>query len=454
MAEGTKKYEKTFDIILSSVDEAQTEALAPQLAKAFSLDPESAATILRSAPIVFLQGVAKPDVRTVKKHLLEISKSGAEFTITTQAAAELPRVIWAQRPKFGEAASGDLVHELRWDFGKNAFVCPGCGEAFLLRRIGPLAKRLTAATAAQPAATAAKPSAPAAPAKAAPAAASSRQGRSAPVDEPLEAVVPLESIEMLEKGSVEEGGEEALTPPPPARKGGKPAPAPARGKAPPPPKVEEAEELVEVEEAEELEPAVELPADKLSEDIDLGGEDEEAMEVEELATDSGEEVEELEEAEEEEAEEAEELEDIEEVEEAPRAPARGGRGVAASKEKEKSSVEKAPARSPARLTYPKPAAAKAAEEEEEEEKESGGGDDEGSDDVQFSVFLSRIPTPDKQSQAAKLISEIRGVSVAEAKELASRMVIPVLKDVSQAEAEKCLEKFKKIKISGRMTKKK
>lgn len=439
-SEGTKKYEKAFDIILSSVDETKVDALTPELASAFSLEADAAGQILKSAPIVFLHGMSKSDVRHIKKHLVELSRNGADFTITTQAAVDLPKVVWAHKPKFGEAASGETISELRFDLGRNAFVCPGCGETFLFRRVGNLAHKLTAATAApalkeEPVAPAAKPVAPT-PSLPAPAHAKAA-GKSAPApkveEEALEAVVPLESIEMLEKGGVDEVEEEpeAATPPPPAlvRKGGKSAP---------PPKAAKHEE--EEEAAEELEPDMEVAADDLSEDMDLGADKEE--EAEEIA-----EIEEVEEAEEmEEIEEVEEEEEAaeEEEEEAPARPAPGkGRGAGASRG--------ATAKPAAKPSY---APAKKAEEKEEEEEEAGEDGGEGGDDVQFSVFLSRIPTPDKQSAAAKLISDMRGVSMAEAKELASRMVIPVLKDVSKDEAEKCLERFKKIKVSGRMTKKK
>ncbi len=449
-AEGTKKYEKTFDVIVSQVDPSCIETLAPVLGSALSVDAENASYILRSAPIVLMHGVAKSDLRGIKKRLMDLSTQGAEFTITTQAAPSLPRVVWAHRPKFSEGAGGEALTEVRFDLGNNAFVCASCGETYLFRRVGNLARKLTVSTATEEPVKAAAAPAPA-PAKGAKATAAPPPPRE---EEPLEAVVPLESIEMLEKGSIDEDETE----PAPAKKGGRGAPA-APAKRPPAKakeeveEVEEAEELAEVEEAEELEeiePAMEVSPDDLDEEMDLGGEEEEAAELPELE-DSEEEAEEVEETEEaEEAEEVEEADEIEEVAElddleeseeeeeeeetAPRASGRG-RGPAATK-------EKAPARAPARAPV-KPAA--------DSDDEDGEGD---GDDVQFSVFLSRIPTPDKQNQAAKLISEIRGVSMAEAKELASRMVIPVLKDVPKGEAEKCLEKFKKIKVSGRMTKKK
>ncbi|MEK7465845.1 MAG: hypothetical protein AAB074_00400 [Planctomycetota bacterium] len=85
----------------------------------------------------------------------------------------------------------------------------------------------------------------------------------------------------------------------------------------------------------------------------------------------------------------------------------------------------------------------------DEVEEVGGGDEELA-----SVFLNRIPGAKDQEVAAKIIAEVRGCPAKEAKELAARMVIPVVKDVPMKEAERILEKFVKAKIAGRITKKK
>jgi ribosomal protein L7/L12 len=69
----------------------------------------------------------------------------------------------------------------------------------------------------------------------------------------------------------------------------------------------------------------------------------------------------------------------------------------------------------------------------------------------FNVFLSKITSNDKKEQAAKLISEVKACPIEEARELAGRLIIPLLKDVAKADAESALNKFKSIKVTGRMT---
>jgi len=70
------------------------------------------------------------------------------------------------------------------------------------------------------------------------------------------------------------------------------------------------------------------------------------------------------------------------------------------------------------------------------------------------VFLQKIAAPDRKDKAAQMIAEIKGIPLAEAKELTGRLVIPLLKDVSKNEAERVLEQFKKLNVMGRMTRKK
>jgi hypothetical protein len=85
----------------------------------------------------------------------------------------------------------------------------------------------------------------------------------------------------------------------------------------------------------------------------------------------------------------------------------------------------------------------------DEVEEIGGGGEELA-----SVFLNRIPNAKDQDTAAKIICEVRSCPMKEAKELAARMVIPVVKDIPLSEAEAILAKFQKARIAGRITKKK
>jgi len=76
---------------------------------------------------------------------------------------------------------------------------------------------------------------------------------------------------------------------------------------------------------------------------------------------------------------------------------------------------------------------------------------DGSD---YSVFLSKIVSSDRRRKAVELLTDIKGISGSEAEKLTNKMIIPVVKGVSKDEAEEILDRFKKSKISGRITRKK
>jgi hypothetical protein len=89
------------------------------------------------------------------------------------------------------------------------------------------------------------------------------------------------------------------------------------------------------------------------------------------------------------------------------------------------------------------------------QKRGGGGAGAGgpppSGDGEHGLVLSRIADPDKKEQAAEIIAEVKGCNLDEARRLTDRTIIPVLKGVSREVAEFHLEKFKRVKIAGRVT---
>lgn len=70
----------------------------------------------------------------------------------------------------------------------------------------------------------------------------------------------------------------------------------------------------------------------------------------------------------------------------------------------------------------------------------------------YNVFLSKITETSKRDKAAELIAKVKKCSTSEAKELTTRLVIPLAKNVPKEHAEDILNQFKKLKIFGRMTK--
>jgi ribosomal protein L7/L12 len=69
----------------------------------------------------------------------------------------------------------------------------------------------------------------------------------------------------------------------------------------------------------------------------------------------------------------------------------------------------------------------------------------------FNVFVPQVSDKTKLEEVVRLVASIRGVSEEEARKLAKRLMIPVAKGVSKDTAEKILGQFKKLKMTGRMT---
>lgn len=138
-------------LIVVSVADGKQEEAAQRFADDLSIEPEVALQIIKGAPIVFINGLTKNEVRSLTPRLQKLSEAGIEFRLTQKATNQLPRINWPIRPTFSPGQAVDSP-TYRWE--NNAFVCPGCGESFLFQRMGklPLTTDAPVAAAAAPAA--------------------------------------------------------------------------------------------------------------------------------------------------------------------------------------------------------------------------------------------------------------------------------------------------------------
>jgi ribosomal protein L7/L12 len=316
----------SYHIMITDLEDNTKKQGIDVFARLLLIDTPVAEQILGSYPIVFLSDVNRDEYKRLKPKLLEISKSGVEFTVTTKAPVSTPHVTWLSRPNYMEAG-GKLIRYVEFQWRGNAFVCPNCNETFLFQRMGnPLARFVK---------TQEKP-AEGAVSEVSVADVVPDQAES--VEPVAEEVMELNEPELVVEETPVAGEEVNIEPMEPAE-----------------------EDTAEVVELTPLSIS-ELPAEELPEAEDI-------------------------------------LTEVAPVEE-----------VAAP-------VTKAPA------------------------EESNNN-----------LFLSKIVAKDKKESAAKLISEIKGISLEEARKLTERMLIPVLKEVTEAEAKACLDRFKKLGVAGRITK--
>jgi len=322
------------NLIIMRVSEHNLPSVIEQFADAFSLEIEPAEQILRSTPIVFLTGLHKNTLKILKDRLVNLSKAGVEFMISTRLSPTIPRVIWpGKMPNYAASPSGELIKYVDFQWRGNAFVCPNCAETFVFKRIGnPLARYLQVKEES--------------PLKQASTATSARMKIKEPASDINESdVVELPPITDTKTGS-------------------------------------DNDEIVELAPVEEQS---QNNADVL-EPIDILEGTEGNKETPAVATQN-------------------ESEENGQVVEAPVA------------------VEE-----PGMATIPEELCT-------------------------CSVFLTSIP-PEKKVTTAELIAKMKGIPVKQAQILASRLLVPILKDVNKEEATKCLLDFQKIGVKGKLTIKK
>ena len=355
-----------FNLIVVEVESARLADAAKAFGRAFSLDDTIATQICKSAPIIFAQKLTKQEVKAITPTLGDLSKTGMEFRVTARVAGKLPKVNWPVRPQF-TAGGAAGVNGLAFEWDNNAFVCPGCGESFLFRRLGKLQLAEAPVVVGSNGAEAAQ--AAAAPAHAARAAA----------PQPVKATVS--------SAEADEGFAESALPAP--RAVGVEGVAPLAG---------EGESLDLPEALDDLK----FPDEPVQDPLLPDAEPLQAPEpLEELSGSDG--------------------------------------GFAADAEP---------------LAPIEPEAEPLAEAEPVAEPEAPPVEEEAPAEAGelYNVFLSKITDTSKRDKAAELIAKVKGCSTSEAKELTTRLVIPLAKNVSKNKAEDILNQFKKLKIFGRMTK--
>lgn len=430
-----KREELSYNLLVMSCDEPRFEKAVREFSKAFSLASDVAEQIVANSPIVFLSQLSRSEVKAIKKKLIDLSRHGLTFKLTVKQDDNVPKVNWPIRPQVMQLG-GDVTTRVAFDWGNNLFACPHCKEVFALRRVGKFVGKEPAVIeevkVAPPKAVATSPPTPA-------------KATVAPSKPP---VAPAKPVAEPAKPSVAK----VAPPAPPAKAVTEPkvdAKLKARRWVPGDEARKRAEEIADrlaVEDEEPL-PTLEDEGELLSLDevveeplqlVDEVARPSRISEYEEERVPADEEeMIELGSLEEEPMKELEEtvtLSALDEVEE--EAPP-------IKKRQQKTEELKKPIALQETMKLTRAKKPEVPEEGEGEEAEE-----------EYNVFLSKIATKDKRAAAVKLLMQIRKISEDEAKELTSRMIIPVLKGVSKQKAEETLQKFKALGITGRITKKK
>lgn len=99
------------------------------------------------------------------------------------------------------------------------------------------------------------------------------------------------------------------------------------------------------------------------------------------------------------------------------------------------------------------AKARAYKDPELEKKKRTSNFNQGARQGSFTVFLTPPKTAAKKKAAAEIIAELQGIGLADALQLAGRMIVPVAKGVSESDAGEIRDRFKAAGLSCRITQK-
>lgn len=175
-----------FKLVLMSVNPAQAQNIAAELADVFPIDRKVALSAVQATPIVLVSGMTQQMAVNLRSHLVRLGRLGAQLRLTADPVGKLKQLRWPSPPPATLRPA-------------NIFMCPACGERFVVHRWQPAVQAppqpvAASAPAAAPA-TVAPPAAPPSPEEtplpeAEPVQLTTAEEEAIPEAEPVEAELP------------------------------------------------------------------------------------------------------------------------------------------------------------------------------------------------------------------------------------------------------------------------
>ncbi len=390
--------ESQYSIILSGGTPTE---VAPAMAKLFGIDPRLAGQIAGAAPIVIVEDLDQGQAAGVRAALGELVAAGAEITVKAGSVGSIPKVGWGGVPKIsgklatqytGPAASG----------GAGSFCCPSCGAVFRLVPEGA--------------------SAPSAPAAAPPPAAAPKPKPKSTQDSGFEEIPLPDALKALE------------APPDLPDVPEIPSAAPKPAAAPQP-----AQPVGGAISVNQVKPGHSAPMALEDFEAGLASDDNMLADLDDGLPDVPEEAPRPVPAKKPLKKPLVQVEGLEEIGVQPlNAPPKAPPAAKPAALKARPAAPKAKAAAPRAMPAGKPRPATVAPSPED-----GGGDP----NEKVNIFANKSNSP----KMAELLAKIRGISVAEAEDLAQKPLVTVARNISRKQAEVIKKKFTEHKISVRLS---
>ena len=113
-----------FKLILASVNPAQVQSVVAELMELFPIDQTTALGAVQNAPIILVSGMTPAMAANLRTHVTRLAKLGAQLRLTAEPVGKLKQFRWPSPP------SATLRPA-------NVFMCPACGERFVVQRWAP-----------------------------------------------------------------------------------------------------------------------------------------------------------------------------------------------------------------------------------------------------------------------------------------------------------------------------
>jgi hypothetical protein len=135
-----------FKLILDAINPAQAPAIIAELMEVLNIDRRTATAATQQAPLVLVGGMSQQQAAIARTHVVRLARLGAKLRLTAEPVGKLKTLTWKSVPQFVRRPG-------------NLFVCPSCGERFLVQRWPhqPAQPAAPAAAAPAPAAAPAEP---------------------------------------------------------------------------------------------------------------------------------------------------------------------------------------------------------------------------------------------------------------------------------------------------------
>ncbi|NQT89432.1 hypothetical protein HQ560_21870 [bacterium] len=110
-----------FKLILDAIDPAQAPAIIVELMEVLNIPRQTATAAMQQAPIILVGAMSQQQAAVARTHVVRLARLGAKLRLTAEPVGKLKALAWKSIPQFVRRPA-------------NLFVCPSCGERFIVQR--------------------------------------------------------------------------------------------------------------------------------------------------------------------------------------------------------------------------------------------------------------------------------------------------------------------------------